>query len=131
MMRQGVAPAAWVLAGLCLAAAGCFTGDPAGPGWPLYPETSITSHVVEPRPEGGYRAHLWWFGHDIDGWVDRYRLRTIADGVPSEWASVATTDSVFVIGSGVLVRWVFQVGAVDNEGHWDATPDSFAYMIGQ
>jgi hypothetical protein len=95
----------------------------------VLPLTTLSASVPEPRPGGGYRFRLNWFGWDPDGSIDHYEYQITEDGVLSDWVYTVSTDSVMIIGPEVVLAWQLGVRAVDNEGEADPTPSKVTFLI--
>lgn len=92
------------------------------------PDTYLTGFPAESTTTV-YRVHLFWYGADYDGHVERYEF-AVTDSAPNDedtitYRSTTLTDSVFILQVGrtqQVLAHRFYIRAVDNEGKVDPEP---------
>jgi len=102
-------------------AGGCSPKKVMNPNVP--PETSV--FVQGTVDTVSYRAHLYWFGSDVDGYVVAYEIRFLNPDRPADtaWVRTTKTDSLFSVFTPTGVsKPVFEVRAIDDGGLTDPTP---------
>jgi len=125
LLRIGLAAlacAAFVLA------VGCSPKKVMNPNLP--PETSV--FVQGAVDTVSYRAHLYWFGSDADGYVVAYELRFLNPDQPADtaWIRTTKTDSVFSVFTPTgTSRPIFEVRAIDDAGLIDPTPATQSFTF--
>jgi hypothetical protein len=114
------------------------------------PETFIVSGPAQDKPTE-FRAQVFWYGTDHDGYVDHYLIKTIKGADRTDfppgfdwdslegWGRTTSRESTFVlladsccVGSGdavsALSPWGVLVRAVDNEGAPSPGPASIFFQ---
>ena len=113
--------------GLALATvAGCSPKRVLVPKLP--PETTV--FVQGPVDTVSYKAHLYWFGTDPDGYVVAYELRFLHPDAPadSQWVRTTRTDSLFSVYTPTgLSKPILEVRAIDDDGMVDPSPARQAF----
>jgi hypothetical protein len=139
--------AAWALAALAAAAAGCRAYQPVATVVNKPPETFLTGAPAE-HGGGYYRFHVYWYGRDLDGRVERFAW-ALTDGtlqnprsdndeedqrfnpaLNAETLGIARwttrTDSVFNFtiddGASPSASLTLHMAAQDDQGAYDRTP---------
>jgi hypothetical protein len=109
-------------------AVGCSPKKVMNPNLP--PETSV--FVQGSVDTVSYRAHLYWFGSDADGYVVAYELRFLNPDQPADtaWIRTTKTDSVFSVFTPTgTSKPEFEVRAIDDAGLTDPTPATQSFTF--
>ncbi len=90
------------------------------------PETVISGAPADSANEF-HRYHMFWYGLDSDGTIDRYFVAVTDSNVAprfSDFAPTTSTDSIFsfTANNAVVLSHKLWVYAVDNEGARDPSP---------